>query len=178
MQMQLPAELTPEQDQELEEAKKVELKKLSPRHKHVAALVAQGVDRQTIAAAVGYVPEYITWLQGQPLFVEYIREMNKAVATQLEAMFGQTVDVIQDAMVNGSVEDKLKGAKLQLEATGRIGRFATQAPEAGGEDRLSQLSERLLGLLERQRSKVNENAEDATIVSEQVRLPQPQAGAQ
>lgn len=155
---------------EIEERPAIELKKLSPVHKQVAALVAQGVDRRTIAAAVDYVPEYITWLQGQPLFIEYIKEMNKAVGTQLEALFQKSVTVIGDAMIHGTVDEQLKGAKLQLEATGRIGRFATVAPTAGGEDRLVQLSERLLDLLKTQRRSVYE-AEDAEVLTEQKRLP-------
>ena len=111
----------------------IELKTLSPKHRQVAALVAQGVDRRTIAAACDYVPEYVTWLQGQPLFIEYIKTMNLAVATRLEALFTKSVDVINDAMEQGNVDERLKGAKLQLEATGRIGRFQTQAPVGGGD---------------------------------------------
>jgi hypothetical protein len=141
-----------------------ELKKLSPAHKQVAALVAQGVDRRTIAAACDFTPEYVTMLQGQPLFVEYIKGMNRAVATQLEALFGKSVDVINNAMDTGNIDEQLKGAKLQLEATGRIGRFATIAPEAGGQDRLEQLSERLLGLLKSQRRVANGEVIEGEVV--------------
>lgn len=150
---------------EVEVREPIELKKLSPKHMQVAALVAQGVDRRTIASACDYTPEYITWLQGQPLFIEYIKTMNKAVATRLEALFTKSVDVIENAMQNGTVDESLKGAKLQLEATGRIGRFATLAPQAGGEDRLATLAERLLDLLKTQRRTVDES-EDAVVLSE------------
>ena len=162
----------------------IELKKLSPVHKQVAALVAQGVDRRTIAAACDYTPEYITWLQGQPLFKQYIKEMNEAVSTRLEAMFDQSVGVISNAMVSGNVDEQLKGAKLQLEATGRIGRYQTQAPIGGGGDKLEQLSERLLKLLDKQRSVSDGQtfeAEDAEFVETgagtrlQVEGPKPDA---
>lgn len=146
-------------------AQKIVLQKLSPTHKQVAALVAQGVDRRTIAAACNFTPEYVTWLQGQPLFITYIKEMNKAVGTQLEAMFAQSVGVISDAMAAGNMDERLKGAKLQLEATGRVGRFATTSPETGSEDRLSVLSERLLGLLEKQRGIAHGSVQDAEILS-------------
>lgn len=150
-----------------ENSPQVELKKLSPKHMQVAALVAQGVPRATIAAACDYVPEYITWLQGQPLFIEYIKTMNKAVGTQLEALFAKSVLVISNAMENGMIDEQLKGAKLQLEATGRIGRFATQAPAASGEDSLQLLSERLLMLLQKQRRTVNgEVISEAEVLSE------------
>ena len=145
----------------------IELKNLSPKHKQVAALVAQGVDRRTIAAACDYVPEYVTWLQRQPLFVEYVKGMNEAVATRLEAMFEQSVGVISEAMANGNVDERLKGAKLQLEATGRIGRYQTPAREQGGEDKLEVLADRLVFLLKRQKGDTHENTEDAEILSEQ-----------
>jgi hypothetical protein len=154
--------------EELEASTPIELKKLSPVHKQVAALVAQGVDRRTIAAACDYVPEYITWLQGQPLFIEYIKTMNRAVATQLEALFGKAVGVIDYAMTEGNVDERLKGAKLQLEATGRIGRFATILPESGGQDRLEQLAGRLVELLKTQRRVVyeDEGIQDAEIIEQ------------
>lgn len=153
-----------------------ELKKLSPKHQQVAALLAQGVDRRTIAAACDFVPEYVTWLQRQPLFIEYIKGMSAAVAVRLEALFAKSVDVIDMAMENGNIDEKLKGAKLQLEATGRVGRFQTQVPVAGGQDRLEQLSERLLALLQTQRRIVDgqvirEDASDAEVVQEVQRLP-------
>ena len=154
---------------ELAPAEPIELKKLSPRHMQVAALIAQGVDRQTVAVACSFTPEYVTWLQRQPLFKEYIKDMSAAVHTRLEALFSKSVDVIADAMNEGNVDERLKGAKLQLEATGRVGRFQTQAPIGGGQDRLDQLSERLLGLLQRQRS-VTYEAEDVEVVSEQKRV--------
>lgn len=149
-------------------AEPIELKKLSPKHQQVAALLAQGVDRRTIAAACDYTPEYVTWLQRQPLFMAYVKEMNVAVAVRLEALFTKSVDVINETMENGGEEARLKAAKLQLEATGRVGRFQTVPPEGGGTDRLEQLSERLLDLLKRQRSAVYDQDEvtEATVVSE------------
>lgn len=165
---------------ELATTEPIELKKLSQKHKDVASLVAQGVSRQLIAEVIGITPEYVTWLQRQSLFKEYIKEMSEAVSTQLEAMFSKSVDVIAGAMQHGSIDEQLKGAKLQLEATGRVGRFQTQAPVGSGVDRLEQLSERLLGLLQRQRGVIHE-AEDAEVIhstEDRKRLPQPQAGAQ
>ncbi len=140
----------------------IELKKLSPKHMQVAALLAQGVDRRTIALACDFTPEYVTWLQRQPLFVTYIKEMSAAVNTRLEALFSKSVDTINEAMDCGSTDEKLKAAKLQMEATGRIGRYVT--PPGGGEqgDRLEQLSERLLQLLQRQRGVIHEHDEEVS----------------
>ena len=154
----------------------IELKKLSERHKLVAALLAQGAPREAVAVAAQYTPEYITWLQRQPLFKEYIKEMSEAASVHLEAMFTKSVSVISEAMDNGTYEERLKGAKLQMEATGRIGRYQTPAPVGGSGDRLEELAERLTSLLHRQRSQVYE-AEDAEVLGEQKRLSQSQTGA-
>lgn len=133
-----------------------QLQKLSERHKLVAALVAQGIPRQTIAAAAQYTPEYVTMLQRQPLFIAYVREMNQAAAVQLEAMFSQSVQVIAETMSNGGTR-ALDAARMQLEATGRLGRERQQ--REGGDptaDRLTTLAERLVGLLETQQRRSHE----------------------
>jgi hypothetical protein len=130
-----------------------ELKKLSPSHKTAAALLAQGVDRRTIAEVTDFTPEYITMLGRQPLFREYIRDMNKFTEARLDALFEKSVDVIHENMMAGG-ELGLKAAKLQLEATGRVGRFQTTTPQQGGEDRLETLAERLVELLHHQRRRI------------------------
>lgn len=129
------------------------MKELSEKHKTVAALLAQGLGRQEVAAAAGFTPEYISMLQNQPLFADYVREMTAAAATQLEALFCKSTDVIAEAMVAGNIDERLKAAKLQMEATGRIGRNAEQErPQQG--DRLDVLADRLLALLQTQRKRV------------------------
>lgn len=128
-----------------------QLQKLNERHKTAAALVAQGVPRATVAQAVQYAPEYITWLQRQPVFIAYVREMNAAAAVQLEAMFAKSVTIIAEGMDQGG-EVALKAAKMQLEATGRLGRERS-VREGGdpGVDRLGQLANRLIDLLQDKR---------------------------
>ena len=132
------------------------LKELSPRHKQAAALLAQGVQRQIIARVCEFTPEYITMLGRQPLFRAYIKEMSEFTDARLEALFDQSVDVIADTMLTGTEDGRLKAAKLQLEATGRVGRFHTPAPAQGGSDRLELLAERLVGLLHQQRRRTYE----------------------
>jgi hypothetical protein len=148
-----------------------ELKKLSQKHKQVCALLAQGLGRETIASLVGFTPEYITMLTTQPLCQEYIRQMNAAAEMQLTAMFSQSVDVISSAMQNGNVTEQLKGARLQLEATHRIGRV--DPPIASGvssEDRLDRLAHRLVDLLESTKPLNNYFAE------KDITEPSPQLG--
>lgn len=139
------------------------LKELSPKHKQVVALLVQGVNRQTIAELCEFTPEYITWLGRQPLCQAYFRELNEFADVRLQALAGKTVDVISEAMDNGSHENQLRAAKLQMEATGRIGRYKENQPGKPNEERLIQLGERLINLLQSQRGKVIDN-ETQTVV--------------
>lgn len=132
--------------------RKVQLVKLSPKHKQVMALLAQGLDRVSIAALVDLEPEYITWLSNDPLCKAYMEEMNQAVAFRMEALFSKSVDVVADTMVHGSAEEKLKAARLQLEATKRLGRAQGREDDAPESDRLEKLSNRLLNLLEERKT--------------------------
>lgn len=137
-----------EEDFELPEEvqdSKWELQKLSPKHKQVASLFAQGLKLVEIAPLVGYTPEYISLLMRQPRMKEYISEMCDAVGVRMEALFEKSVEVIADTLQNGSEGGKLKAARLQLEATKRIGRPDPSAGlERGSVDRLERLADRLL----------------------------------
>lgn len=129
----------------------VKLQKLSPKHKQVLALAAQGVDRTTIAEACDFTPEYITWLVRQEVCRQYLAEMDAVVDFQLRAMTSQSVNAIQDVLRDGSSEDRLKAARLQLESVGRIGKNSggRKPAEDPADIRLTQLAERLLGLREK-----------------------------
>lgn len=145
-----------------------QLQEMGVRHREAAALLAQGLDRATIAQVTGYKPEYITWLGRQPIFRAYITEMSMYVDVRLEALFDQSVDVISDQLRNGSGEDKLKAARLQLEATKRIGRGSEGASPPASPDRLDQLAGRLVELLHKERVKANERSIEGEVISRQV----------
>lgn len=135
-----------------------QLKKLTEKHKEVAALLAQGTSRLLVAAATDFTPEYITMLQRQPLFIAYLQAMTEAAQVQLEAMFCQSVETIGETLRNGTEDGKLKAAKLQGELTGRLGSHENQEKKPSG-DRLPELAERLVSLLQSQRKRVFENGE-------------------
>ena len=124
-----------------------ELKELKPLHRQVASLVAQGKRNVDIAPMCNITPEYVSMLIRQPLVKAYIAELCELPGGKLEALFEKTVDVIADAMQNGSRGEKLKAARLQLEATKRIGGHTPIAliPQ-GSDDRLEALARRLLEL--------------------------------
>lgn len=125
-----------------------QLQTLKPIHKQVCALWAQGLQNVVIARTLGITPQYVHMLMKQPLCLEYVKRMSAIAGVQLEALTQKSVDVIANAMDNGTVSEQLKGARLQLEATKRIGSAnAPVAPPNGAEDRLLALSERLVNLL-------------------------------
>ena len=146
----------------------VKLKSLTDKHKNVASLLAQGLGRSDIASVVDFTPEYITWLTRDPLFKQYLQEMSEHVDARHEAMFAMTADVVADAMLNGTVEDKLKGARLNLEITGRIGKGDRPSGLTEGSlERLNTLAQRLTGLLSQAREGVTlegQIIEDATLL--------------
>ena len=124
-----------------------QMKELKPKHKQVCAMLAQGIDRRTISMIVGVTPEYITMLSKQPLMKEYIAEMCQAAGLQLDAMFVQSVEVISEVMANGSPKERVAAARLQMEATKRIGSGSSIPKEIiDTNDRLARLAERLLYL--------------------------------
>lgn len=131
-----------------EPGEKWQLKKLTPKHKDICAMIAQGIGRQQIAAVCKITPEYVTMLTKQPVCIAYIKEMNEFAGLQLEASFSQVVEVIQDVMKEGSGKEKLAAARLQLEVTGRVGsKGAAAGNTVNADDRLVGLAERLVGLL-------------------------------
>lgn len=110
--------------------------------------MAQGLGRTEIGAIVGYEPEYISWLVRQDVCQSYLDEMNAVVEFRLQSMTEESVDTIHDVMKNGASDERLKAAKLQLEATGRVGPGAAyNSHSTGGPDRLQQLADRLIVLL-------------------------------
>jgi len=96
------------------------LKKLSNRHKQAIALILQGVSREEAAEATGFVPQYMTFLLQQPVAKEHIAHVNRAVATQLEAMYGKSVEAIGRGLGHQDPDVALRAAKLQLQTTGRL----------------------------------------------------------
>jgi len=99
---------------------RIVLRKLSLRHKQAISLVLQGMSRSDAAEATGFVPEYITFLLQQPTAKEYIAHINRAVSTQLEALYGKSVEAISGGLNASDPDVKLRAAKLQLQTTGRL----------------------------------------------------------
>lgn len=103
-----------------------QLKKLKPKHKDVAALLAQGVGREQIAQLVGITPEYVTMLSAQPLFQAHVQEMTKFTDLRLQAIYDKSVDVIAQTLTTGSETSKLQAARMAMRAVGKEGTVNVQ----------------------------------------------------
>lgn len=129
---------------------KWEMKKLTPMHKQLCSLLAQGIDRQTIAQALDITPEYVSMLAKQPLVQKYIQEMCQFASLQLEAQFVEGVKVIGDVMANGAPKERLQAVRLNAELTHRIGSGSGIPTELiDTNERLANLASRLLSLQEK-----------------------------
>lgn len=124
-----------------------QMKKLLPWHKQMCSMLAQGIDRQTISQVFQKTPEYISMLAGQQLVREEVAEMKRFAEFQLEAQFVKSVSVIGEVLETGSAKEKIQAARLQLEATRRIGpRMVEEEKLVDTNARLARLAERLLYL--------------------------------
>ncbi len=145
----------PEVDSEVD-APRWELKKLKPKHLQICSLLAQGFKHVQIAALVDVTPQYITMLLQQPLIIGECQRLAAIAGTRLEALTEKSVDVIAETLENGNYKEKLQAARLQMEATHRIGRpDPTRGSQGVDADRLLTLSSRLVDLLQTQRKATN-----------------------
>ena len=156
----MPAELLPVPTDE-----KYQLQKLSPKHKEALSLLAQGTPRPVIEQITGVGAEYLTWLLRQPVCKEYLQGLTEYADARLAALYDKSVDVIAEGMAVGNTDEKLKAAKLQLEAIGKVGRQRDPVGTAPSPDRLRQLAERLVSLLQTTRNRTLEG--EATVVESQ-----------
>lgn len=115
-----------------------QLKKLSPKHRQIASLLAQGLGRGEISKLCHVVPEYVTMLAKQPLFIDYVKQMTAFTDVRLQALFDRGVDVVADLMRSGTEDTKLRAAQTVLKAVGKDGsqekttvavKFVVQLPQ-------------------------------------------------
>lgn len=141
------------------------LQELKPKHRQIASLLAQGMPRDTIASIIGITPEYVTMLMRQPEMQAAVREMSEVANLQLEAMFTKSVTAIGEVLENGNASDKVKAARLQMEATKRVGSGSGLVQEVVDSNaRLTKLAERLLYLQGGNGRLING---EATVISQQ-----------
>lgn len=143
----------PHDEQEAATSDKWVMKKLMPWHRDMCSMLAQGIERRTIAAILDCTPEYVSMLCGQQLVKDEIARFSAFAGLQLEAQFTKSVAAIGDTLENGNHKEKMMAARLQMEATKRIGSRAIEPEKlVDSNNRLTKLSERLLGLLDKAQS--------------------------
>lgn len=134
----------------------VQLKKLSPMHRQVLSMVAQGIPRDIIAKQCDIVPEYIPWLLKQPVCKEYYDEIMTVVDARLMGLSEQSVTAISEVLTNGTGDERLKAARLQLESIGRIGSRSQGAKAPSSDEHLEGLANRLVSLLHDKKQEVSD----------------------
>lgn len=123
------------------------LKKLTPKHMEVVALLAQGMKNVEVAKICGLTPVYISMLLRQPLIQSAIAERSNAAQVRLEASYETAVDVVIETMKTGGPQDKLRAVRLMGELTKRIGRPDPLArSNEVDENRLAAMAQRLESL--------------------------------
>jgi len=141
-----------DEQQAAHDTPKWELKELKPWHQQLVSLLAQGIDRQTISAILDCTPEYVSMLSRQPKIIDAIRSLSDFANAQLEAQYSKSVQAIGDTLENGNHKEKMQAARLQMEATKRIGsRTQDEAKLIDSNERLSRLANRLVDLLDANR---------------------------
>lgn len=137
----------PHEEQEAATSPKWEMKEIKPWHKQMCSMLAQGIDRATIAQVLDCTPEYVSMLAKQPLIQQYVQDFSTYAGLQLEAQFTKAVSAIGETLENGSYKEKIAAARLQMEATRRIGAKGAPVTELiDTNSRLAKLAERLLAL--------------------------------
>ena len=97
------------------------LKKLRQKHKTIVALHLQHMKREDIGRIAACTPEYVSMLLQQPLVQAYLRELEQYMDTRLRSLYSKSVDAIDDCLGSGDDKVKLAAARLQLEATNKLG---------------------------------------------------------
>lgn len=100
---------------------KWEPKRLTPKHRQILSLYAQGMKRYEVAAFCRVTPAMVTLLAKSEKGKAYLSEIEEHMDGRLRALYSRSVDAIEDQLVNGKGENKLKAAALQMKATGKLG---------------------------------------------------------
>ena len=95
-------------------------KTLTQKHKNIIALHVQGMKREDIGEFCKCTPEYVSMIIATPIAKEYLRDVEKYLDSRLHALYGKTVQVIEDGLSGAATDTQLKAARLQLEATNKL----------------------------------------------------------
>ncbi len=97
-------------------------KHLTQKHKNIIALHAQGLSRSEISEFCKCTPEYVSMIVATPITKEYMADLDRYLDSRLSALYGKAVQTIADGMDGAASDTQLKAARLQLEATNKLGK--------------------------------------------------------
>lgn len=103
------------------ERKAWEPKRLTPKHRQILSLYAQGMKREDIGALCKCTPQLVTMLATCEQGKQYLRNIEDAMDQELRGLYGSSINAIREQLESGSGENKLKAAKLQMQAIGKLG---------------------------------------------------------
>lgn len=103
-----------------EKVKRWEPKVLTPKHKQILSLVAQGMKYAEIGSLCKCTPQLIVMIVASSQGQQYLAYIEQQMDMRLRSLFSKSVDAIEDQLTNGSGENKLRAAKLQMQATGKL----------------------------------------------------------
>lgn len=113
-----------------EEVKKWNPKRLTPKHKQILSLHAQGMKRVEIGALCKCTPEFVTMLASTDIGRAYLKDLEAYLDGRMRTLYKKTIDAIEDQLDNGRGADKIAAAKLQLQVTGKLGKEKDEAESA------------------------------------------------
>lgn len=95
-------------------------KRLNDKHKAIIALHAQAVRREDISRVCGCTPEFVSMVVRTDLAKAYLAQLEEHTDGRLRQLYGASVDAIDSGLHSDDEEIKLKAARLQLEASGKM----------------------------------------------------------
>jgi len=100
---------------------KWQLQKLTKRHRDIASLLISGVTHDEIADVCNCHKQTIIVLKQQPIFQDYLKQLQQEIEDEFKGLFGRTVRAIRDSLQDDAPRDtRLKAARIVLEAQGRL----------------------------------------------------------
>lgn len=105
-------------------------KHLSQKHKNIIALHAQGVSREEIGEFCKCTPEYVSMIVATPIAKEYLSDLERYLDSRMNALYSQSVETIHQGMMGNATDTQLKAARLQLEATNKLGKDNKESQSA------------------------------------------------
>ena len=118
----------------VEEKPRWVLKKLTERHKRIAALKASGLSRTDIAQMCKCTPEYVTMLMDQPAIQALMQSHHRAIDQDLQDLTGAAVDTTRSMLASPDDKVKLSAAKLVLAANGKLSKGDDSGENVTAED--------------------------------------------